>query len=167
MSDLKKITVYPGQFVITASPALITTVLGSCVSVCLWDKKEKIGGMNHYLLPGENADAGNANRGVTSISMLIHAMLRRNCKLENLEAKIFGGCNSLYINNDLFKVGVRNVEVARQVLNQFEIPVVARHIGGTSGRKIIFNTSTGKVKMILLNKAAETPHETPNKGSHY
>jgi Chemotaxis protein; stimulates methylation of MCP proteins len=67
----------------------------------------------------------------------------------------------------LFKVGVRNVEVARQVLNQFEIPVVARHIGGTSGRKIIFNTSTGKVKMILLNKAAETPHETPNKGSHY
>lgn len=166
MSELKKITVYPGQFIITSSPALITTVLGSCVSVCLWDKEQKIGGMNHYLLPGNDSDAGNANRGVTSTSMLIHSMLRRNSKIENLEAKIFGGCNSLYINNDLFKVGLRNIETAKQVLRQFDIPVIARHIGGTIGRKIIFNTTNGKVKMILLNKVIQPINETTDKGSH-
>lgn len=156
MSERKNITIYPGQFIVSSSPAVITTVLGSCVSVCLWDKEQKVGGMNHFLLPGTGAastkDAGDANRGIASTSMLVHALLRRNCKLENLEAKVFGGCNSLYPDNDLFKVGIRNIEAALLVLSQFGIPVVARHIGGAKGRKIKFDISTGKVRMILLDK---------------
>ena len=113
MISLRKYTVFPGQFVITSVPALISTVLGSCVSVCLWDSESHIGGLNHYLLPGNESDeSGNANRGLTATTMLVHSMLNRNVKLENLEAKVFGGCNSLYRNNDIFKVGERNITMA-------------------------------------------------------
>ena len=110
MIDLRKHIVFPGQFVITSVPTLISTVLGSCVSVCLWDRETKVAGMNHYLLPGTwEDDAGNSNRGMSSIRMLIRSMINRRSNLGNVEANVFGGCNSLYRKNDLFKVGERNV----------------------------------------------------------
>ena len=85
-------------------PALISTVLGSCVSVCLIDKKTGVGGLNHFLLPGIPSDeANNLNRGLTSTATLIRSMLNRNATIDSLEAKIFGGCNSLY-QNDIFKL---------------------------------------------------------------
>src|SRR6187551_3311328 len=129
MIPLRKHIVFPGQFVITSVPSLISTVLGSCVSVCLWDRETKIGAMNHYLLPGTVEDeVGNANRGLTSIPLLIRAMTNRNARLENLEAKIFGGCNSLYKNNDLYKVGERNIATAITLLTEFNITITAHHV---------------------------------------
>jgi len=165
---LRKHTVYPGQYIITSVPSLIYTVLGSCVSVCLWDKVTKIGGLNHYLLPGTTTDdKGNTNRGLTATTMLVHSMLNRNVKLENLEAKIFGGCNSLYKNNDIFKVGERNIIMALEVLKSFDIPVTARHVGGEYGRKIVFNTGTGRVQMRILTKTTAEINEEINKGFGY
>jgi len=153
MITLRKHIIFPGQFIITSVPTLISTVLGSCVSVCLWDSDTNIAGMNHYLLPGTSEDdAGNSNRGLTSIRMLIRSMINRRSDLANMEAKIFGGCNSLYRQNDLFKVGERNVSIALNVLREYNIRVSAQHVGGPYGRKIVFNTSTGKVKMRLLIK---------------
>ena len=167
MIELRKHIVFPGQFVITSVPTLISTVLGSCVSVCLWDKETKIGGMNHYLLPGTwEDDAGNSNRGLTSIRMLIRSMINRRANLGNVEAKVFGGCNSLYRKNDLFKVGERNVSIALEVLRDYHIHVTAQHVGGQYGRKIVFNTSTGKVRMRLLVKN-EDINEEIDKGFGY
>jgi len=168
MNELRKHIVFPGQFVITSVPSLISTVLGSCVSVCLWDKETGIAGMNHYLLPGvESDEAGNPNRGLTSIRMLIRAMLNRQVRLENLEAKVFGGCNSLYKDNDCFRVGERNILMAMDVLNEYGIRVSAQHTGGNYGRKIVFNTATGKVRMRLLVKTAAEVNEEISKGFSY
>jgi chemotaxis protein CheD len=165
--ELKKYTVLRGQYTITTVPTLINTLLGSCVSVCLWDKENKIGGMNHYLLPGTPQDeAGNLNRGLTATRLLIRSMISRQAKPENIEAKVFGGCNSLY-QNDLFKVGERNILVALEVLKEFNIPVRAQHTGGSFGRKIVFNTATGKVRMRLLMKQASEINEEINKGFSY
>src|SRR4051812_45921391 len=101
MSELRKHTLFPGQFVISSAPVLISTVLGSCVSVCLWDKHISIGGMNHYLLPGTEEEPGNPDRGLSATRMLIKSMLNRHSKIERMEAKVFGGCNSLYQNADM------------------------------------------------------------------
>ena len=167
MIGLRKYVIFPGQFVITSVPSLISTVLGSCVSVCLWDKENKIGGMNHYLLPGTpEDDAGNSNRGVTSIRLLIRSLTNRKVSIENLEAKVFGGCNSLYRNNDYFKVGERNISIALETLHEFNIKVTAQHVGGCYGRKIVFNTSDGKVRMRLLIKITDINEEI-NKGFGY
>ena len=167
MIHLRKHTIFPGQFVITNSPTLISTVLGSCVSVCLWDKEAKIGAMNHYLLPGNEEDElGNSNRGITAIPLLIRSMTNRKVELKNVEAKVFGGCNSLYIDKDVFKVGERNIEIAMQILDELNIRVVAQHVGGCYGRKIVFNTDTGKVRMRLLLKKTNINEEI-NKGFGY
>ena len=121
-----------------------------------------------YLLPGERKDdSGNANRGLTATTMLVHAMLNRNVKIENMEAKIFGGCNSLYKNNDIFKVGERNIAMAQEVLKSFDIPIVGKHVGGEYGRKIVFNTDTGKVRMRILSKTTAEINEEIDKGFGY
>jgi len=169
MISFHKHIVFPGQFVITSVPSLITTVLGSCVSVCLWDKKTKVAGMNHYLLPGSEVDErGNANRGHSSIRLLLRSMLNRQVQLENMEAKIFGGCNSLYKDNDCFRVCEQNILMAVEVLREYDIRIVAQHTGGNHGRKIVFNTATGKVRMRLLSKITGTEiNEEIHKGFGY
>jgi chemotaxis protein CheD len=168
MTELKRYTVFPGQFVITSAPMLISTILGSCVSVCLWDRVQKISGMNHYLLPGNATDeAGNANRGITAIPLLVKSLLNRKASVQHLEAKVFGGCNSLYKENNIFKVGDRNVAIAFDILKEMNIPVVAHHVGGGYGRKIVFNTDTGKVRMRLLNQTASEVNEKVDKGFGY
>jgi chemotaxis protein CheD len=168
MSDLKTHTVFPGQFMITTVPTLVSTVLGSCVAVCLWDKKNRFGGMNHYLLPGSHEDdVDNANRGLTSTRLLIRSMINRSARLENIEAKVFGGCNSLYRVNDIFKVGERNITIAFDVLKEYGIPVLAHHTGGAFGRKIVFNTFSGRVRMRLLGKTTIEVNEEINKGFGY
>ncbi|MEO7990654.1 MAG: chemotaxis protein CheD [Chryseolinea sp.] len=168
MVELRKHIVFPGQFIITSVPTLISTVLGSCVSVCLWDKVSKIGAMNHYLLPGTpQDDLGGANRGMTSTPILIRSLINRKVKLENLEAKVFGGCNSLYLINDQFKVGERNISMAMDILKNYNINVTAQHVGGGYGRKIVFNTATGKVRMRLLIKTETDINEKINKGFGY
>src|SRR3954471_21125087 len=167
MSVLRRFNVLPGQMIITSAPALIATVLGSCVSVCLWDPHTKIGGMNHYLLPGTmDDDPNNTNRGLTSITLLIKSFVNRNIQLATLEAKVFGGCNSLYRTNDMYKVGERNIAVALEVLKANNIAVTAHHTAGPYGRKIVMNTATGKVQMRLLIKRDQINEEI-NKGFSY
>lgn len=167
MISLRKHIIFPGQFMITSVPTLMSTVLGSCVAVCLWDRETRIAGMNHYLLPGTSTDdAGDSNRGLSSIRMLIRSMINRNAAICNIEAKIFGGCNSLYRENNLFKIGERNVSTALEVLREYNIQVSAQHVGGQHGRKIVFNTSTGKVKMRLLIKTPNINEEI-DKGFGY
>lgn len=124
--------------------------------------------MNHYLLPGTIKDeASNPNRGTTATRTLIRTMINRGSKRENIEAKVFGGCNSLYRNSDLYKVGERNIAVAFEILKEFDIEVKAQHTGGSHGRKIVFNSSTGKVRMRLLVKSALEINEEINKGFGY
>ena len=167
MTALKKYTIFAGQAIVTSAPALISTVLGSCVSVCLRDKKTGVSGLNHFLLPGIPSDeATNLNRGLTSTAALIRSMLNRNATTDTLEAKVFGGCNSLY-QNDIYRVGERNITIAFAVLKAFEIRVVAKHVGGSHGRKIVFNTSTGKVRVEILSKTAIEINEEIDKGFGY
>jgi chemotaxis protein CheD len=167
VTTLRKYTIFAGQAIVTSAPALISTVLGSCVSVCLRDKETGVGGLNHFLLPGIPSDeANNLNRGLTSTAALIRSMLNRNASIDTLEAKVFGGCNSLY-QNDIYRVGERNIAIALAVLKAFEIRVVAKHVGGNHGRKIIFNTATGKVRVEILSKTAIEINEEIDKGFGY
>ena len=168
MITFKRYTVFPGQFLITSVPSLITTVLGSCVSVCLWDKHTGIAGLNHYLLPGSEKDVnGDPNLGYAATRMTIKSILNRNVELHHLEAKIFGGSNSFSKDVDIFKVGKRNIDAAVEVLHEFGIPLIAQDVGGGRGRKIVFNTATGKVRMKLLTQSYIEANETIHKGFGY
>lgn len=146
----RKIYLLPGQVHVSRLPTEITTVLGSCVAVCVWDVALQQGGMNHYLLPQwHQPDAPTAKYGDIAIRILVERLRTLGSQSENLRAKIYGGAATIE-NMTRFNVGERNIEMAEQAMRQMGIRVLTRHTGGTQGRKIIFSTDTGQLTLLPL-----------------
>ncbi len=149
----KEFYLHPGMILVEREPCKVTTVLGSCVSVCLWDSVQAIGGINHYLLPLWNGDGLPSLRyGNIAVRRLIDKFLALGCERKNIRAKIFGGASMIDVTNRLFNVGGRNIILAEDMLAEERIRIISRDVGGNSGRKIIFNTQTGMVRLKKLSK---------------
>jgi len=141
----------------------VTTLLGSCVSVCLHDPRMGAGGMNHYMLALWNGDGlATPKYGTIAIPALVRAVLGLGCARERLVAKVFGGANVIGDPGALYTVGDRNIQVAMDLLAQEGIPIVARDVGGDAGRKLIFNTRTGTVLMSRMKRADGAPLALPD-----
>ena len=149
------IDINQGEFDVSSSEReVFTTILGSCVSICLFDPEQAIGGMNHILLPsGSNATSSDMVYGVQSMELLINAMIKRGGMKNRLEAKVFGGADML---GGLSTVGNRNAKFAADFLKSEDIPVVSESLGGDQARRIRFWPASGKVKQLLLNKENKT-----------
>ena len=135
----------PGQFHVSSEPCQIKTILGSCVSICLWDARRAAGGMNHFLLPSSGEGQLVSLRfGDVATAALLEKLLWAGCRMENLTAKVFGG-SAIFQNENCYAIslGARNVTAALQLLQNAGIPVVAQQTGGSHGRKLIFNTDDG------------------------
>ena len=138
---------------VSDQPLWVSTVLGSCVSVCIYDKELQVGGINHFMLPLWNGEGLESPRyGNVAIPRLIEDLLQLRCQRENLVAKVFGGGNVLGESVSMFRVGERNVTLALQLLEENKIPVIASSTGGDRGRKILFNTFSGEVLQQYINK---------------
>lgn len=135
----------PGDLYVSVEPCQITTILGSCVSICLWDKIRCIGGMNHFLLPASQEGGQTSSRFAdVATGTLLESLQASGCRIENLVAKIFGGSAILRTEKDYAKsLGAANVVAALRLMNNAGIPVVAQETGGIQGRKIVFNTDEG------------------------
>ncbi len=146
---------YPSSFFVSKEPYVVKTVLGSCVAVCLWDKRQKFGGINHYMLPTWNGnDLASPKYGNIAIEKLIEKMRSLGSRTEDLQAKVFGGGELLEIGNGRpsMMIGERNIMVARTMLAEKKIPILGSSTGGRKGRKIIFFTDTGEVHHKFLDK---------------
>ncbi len=153
MGDFGKHYLYPGALFVNKQPYFITTILGSCVAVCLYDKRLNIGGMNHYLLPFWNGEGLPSPKfGNIAIKQLISKMKALGSNPEDLIAKLFGGAAVLNTKQEVFYIGERNIAVAKKVLDEAGISIVAQSTGGDRGRKIIFNTATGEIRHKFLQK---------------
>ncbi|KJU86965.1 chemotaxis protein CheD [Candidatus Magnetobacterium bavaricum] len=147
---------YPGNIYVQREACTITTILGSCVAVCLWDPVLKYGGMNHYLLPLWNGEGLPSPRfGNIAISKLIEKMLSLGCNKKSLKAKVFGGASLMQQSSGLLNVGERNVIVAEDVLAEEGISIMSSDLGGNLGRKIVFKTDTGGVLLKKVKKTTE------------
>lgn len=154
-SQLLSHYLYPGGLFADSRPHRVTTVLGSCVSVCLWDKVRRIGGINHYLLPLWNGEGLPTPRyGNIAIAGLIDRMQALGCNREHLCAKLFGGAAMWENSKGLLAVGERNIDLAWRQLDEYHIPVVASDLGGDAGRKIIFDTASGAV-LLRRNRSLQ------------
>lgn len=146
--DIERRYLYPSNLFVTDKPLLVTTVLGSCIAVCLMDKVNKVFGINHFMLPYWNGEGlASAKYGNIANEKLLAEMLRMGASRKQLEAKVFGGANQA---NFTMNIGARNTEMAMKFLNDEQIPVVAESTQGHLGRKVIFDTSNGVVKMKLI-----------------
>lgn len=133
----------PGQLLICHEPTTVTTILGSCVSVCLWDHRKGIGGINHYVLPhGYDGRELSPRCGPIAIARLIESM-RALGSSHGLQAKLFGGAWILAAPQRADHIGALNVQVARDELARAGIPIAAEDVGGNRGRKIVFHTESG------------------------
>src|SRR5688572_8458837 len=129
---------------------LVDTVLGSCVSVCFFDQKLKLGGINHYMLPFWNGEGlASPKFGNIANEKLLERLLRMGCQKQHIVAKLFGGANQI---NTSVNIGDKNIQIAREQLDEFGIRILGESVGGSVGRKLRFNTGTGEVLMKFLSK---------------
>lgn len=139
----------PGYIFLSVNPTIISTVLGSSVSVCLYDKKRKVGGMNHFKLPSvADPMKSTAEYGNVATLALVRMMLEDGSKRKHIEAQIFGGAFRSDVSDT--DVGGDNVRVARKVLARERLQVVSEDVGGQKGRKIVFDTAKNEIAIIKV-----------------
>jgi chemotaxis protein CheD len=146
----------PGEYFVTAQDMVIVTVLGSCVSACIRDVTNGIGGMNHFMLPDSGGDSrmGSAARyGVHAMEMLVNGLLKTGAKRANFEAKVFGGGNVMRSLNSS-NVGHRNAEFVLEFLGNEKIRIAARDLEDIYPRKVYFFPATGVVRVKKLRELA-------------
>ncbi|NHF72494.1 chemotaxis protein CheD [Paracoccus xiamenensis] len=138
----------------------LTTVLGSCVSVCLIDPLFHVGGMNHFLLPtGQTGGASSASYGVNAMELLIDEMIKAGAHQRRLRAHVFGGARMM---SGLGNVGDRNAEFARDFLTQKGIRIAGISTGGTAARRVTLWPATCRVKEELIgDTVVERPITLP------
>jgi chemotaxis protein CheD len=158
----KLVIIHPGEYYTSTEDEFIGTLLGSCVSICLYDEKNKIGGMNHFMLPGKISTNDifaddNAKYGIAAINSLITEIVSKGASRRNLTSKIFGGGNIIKFLNFSGKkslIPADNVRVAKLFMEIEDIPILAMDVGEDYTRKLIFDVSTGKVYMRKIKGGA-------------
>ena len=144
---LRTVYLYPGQIFTATQPLLVSTILGSCIAVCLWDASTSIAGLNHYLLPTDPVRLKDLRYGNVAIERLISEMVSAGAATARMVAKVVGGASIMGIMGSSastrLSIGDQNAAVARQVLQKHGIAISAEQTGGQRGRKLLFHTGTG------------------------
>lgn len=144
-----------GEFAITIDDdnLPITTLLGSCVAVMLYDDILRIKAMNHFLLPTSCVDGGSCRFGLYAMESMLNEMYKLGCKKEHLRAKIAGGANILH--NLSENIGEKNVMFARSFCRSEKITIVAESVLGTNGRIIMLDNDFKTVTKPIANRAMD------------
>jgi chemotaxis protein CheD len=152
----KLIHIIQGEFHVSADPGIeLATVLGSCVAACLHDPVRRIGGMNHFLLPGNDPKAGkNIKYGAHSMEQLINALLRAGAQRSRLRAQLFGGGNVVA---GLSGIGERNAHFARDFVRDEGLMLVGEDLGGKTGRRLRFVPATGEARVMRFEAVEPAP----------
>lgn len=147
---MQKVNIVQGEHAVVAEPdVMLSTLLGSCVAVCLHDSVARVGGMNHFLLAepeDPSTEQGAMQRyGVHAMELLINAMMKRGARRERMKANIYGGANMIAA---FGSIGSENGEFARRFMENEGIPVGHCDIGGNAARRVEFLPYEGKVRSV-------------------
>lgn len=143
--------------IISREGILACSALGSCVGICLWDRKTKLAGLLHVLLPSirENiAKTSHAKFADSGIEELVRKMEDRGAERKDLRAKLVGGACLYHYERftAAAEIGDRNIEASRKTLKLLQIPIVGEHVGGEYGRSIKFNAQDFTIKIKILSQ---------------
>ncbi len=142
----------PGELYVSDRPTIVKTILGSCVAVCLYDAKVRVGGINHYVMPRPMPnDVPGPRYGTSSIQELIERVRRKGASMARLRARVYGGARPLGGERGP-QVGAANREIAIQMLRSYQVPVVEEQTGGERGRRVFFNIGTGQVFVSIIER---------------
>ncbi len=140
------VKILPGEYHVTDKNIMISTVLGSCVSVCIYDRINGVGGMNHFMLPGDKPGPArvmnpSARYGIHAMELLLKHFIKLGGRRDSLEAKVFGAGKVM---NGMSDVGSQNAEFALRYLKARNIQVVALDVGDIYPRKVFFSPASGQ-----------------------
>lgn len=150
------VKVLPGEYFVSAEDMVIMTVLGSCISACIWDGRVRAGGMNHFMLPDGDSVDGFGRYGSYAMELLINELLKKGARRESMQAKVFGGA-AVMAGFTTMNVGERNTKFVFDYLATERIPVVSQDVLDIHPRKVCFFPVTGKV---LVKRLAHSHPET-------
>lgn len=130
---------------------LRTSGLGSCVGIIFYDKRSKIGGLSHVMLPESPKDKQNIDIKKycdTNIPVFYQKLLEKGAQKMFLKAAIFGGSEMFpFLNNPLMNIGKRNIQSVETILKELGIPILFRDTGGSKGRTIELNIEKGEIQL--------------------
>jgi chemotaxis protein CheD len=152
-APLEIVSVAMGQWAVATAPAMLRTLLGSCIGVVLYDRVARLGGLAHVVLPGTSGTVDHPGKYAhTAIPSLIADMeLRLGSRARaRLTAKFVGGATMFQIqsqgnSNAGMNIGQRNQKAVEEILARLNIPILARDVGGTAGRRLTLDTTSGIV----------------------
>ena len=156
--ETERVFLLPGEYHVTRTPCQIATLLGSCVSVCLSHETQAFAAMNHYLLAENSKDDPDKGRyGDTAIEALLGILSKYEPNMGRFKARLYGGAAvvSGLTGAGGTDIGRHNIEMARRILRGRGIPVAEEDVGGTSGRRIYFDTALRQVTVKTILKAGE------------
>jgi chemotaxis protein CheD len=147
-------TILPGEFFVSATPMIVYTVLGSCISACIRDPVISVGGMNHFMLPkpkdGGNDSWGESTRyGSYAMESLINEILKQGGMKSRLEVKLFGA-GKIY--EGKIDVGARNAEWVLGFLKMEGLTPIKTDLGDVCPRKVYYFTQSGQVLMKRIER---------------
>ena len=148
------VKIFSGDWYVSTKPGeMLATILGSCVSACIRDPVTRIGGMNHFLLPGdENTDStmsDSARYGVFAMESLINGILKAGGRKDRFEIKVFGGGNVI---NNSARIGSKNAKFIRDFLKKEGYRITSEDLEGDHPRRLHYFPESGKVMMRLLRR---------------
>lgn len=166
----RKVNIIQGEYFVTDDPDIVlTTLLGSCVAACIRDPIARVGGMNHFLLPGADVrmQVNEAERyGVHLMELLVNGLLQRGARKDRLEAKLFGGARTV---EGLSDIGARNADFAERFLHNEDISLIGGSLGGDCGRRLQFWPVLGRARQAIMARdqaPAQPVVVVPPKPSH-
>jgi len=158
MAPERRVHVVQGQYVVTAEPEVVlTTVLGSCIAACIRDPVAGVGGMNHFLLPGD-ADSDGLRYGVNSMELLVNGLLQRGARRDRLVAKLFGGARLM---GGFADIGGQNALFAGTFLSDEGIAFAGGSVGGSHPRRVQFWPVSGRTRQAYVGMAEAAPELAP------
>jgi chemotaxis protein CheD len=146
-----RIHIVQGEYKVTDDPDIVvSTLLGSCVAACIRDPITGVGGMNHFLLPGEDGrshDHEAERYGDYLMELLINGLMKQGAQRDRLEAKLFGGARMM---GGLSDIGKKNAEFAERYLKHEGIAVVGKDLGGDKGRRLQYWPVSGRARQAYV-----------------
>jgi chemotaxis protein CheD len=137
---------------------VLTTFVGSCIALCLYDPQSKVGGMAHIMLPENNKNDSSEDKSAKyadgALENTLRMMVEKGAKPGRLVAKIAGGAKIFShegSDNDMFSIGLRNTESIKKLLTQKGIRIAGEDVGLNHGRRVRFNLNSGQVVVSMRN----------------
>lgn len=150
------ISVGMAQSAVVAAPGTLRAVLGSCIGLCLIDPVARVAGMAHIVLPMSNGGSALPGKCAdTAVPHLIELLQKEGAVISRVVAKIAGGASMFGSGGSAFMVGQQNQEAVLTILNARRICLIAQHVGGTKGRRVILQASSGQLTVEVAGQTAE------------